>query len=217
MAMMARNTRLQYVLISFVALLVLITYNPAIPQKAYEHISDSLASATSSSGKEETLGELVRRPQDANERVTLIAVYGGSKEATYLPLLFQTAAQNQRSLDLLFVNVDQGSGCIDSSYITNPSQPTYASNIKHLCLTEIENDELYTQFICKGWKEGCDSDANTRIMSHLADLRNYTRTINDEIFNTFKPCRSSLITDDAVPMLTVYVRERAGIQGSFAD
>jgi hypothetical protein len=190
MAMMARNTRLQYLLISFVAVLVLITYNPAIPQKAYRHIADSLVS-TSDSGKAETFGELVRRPQDAKERITLIAVYGGSKEATYLPLLFQTAAQNQRALDLLFVNVDQGSGCIDSSYVTDPSQPTFASNVKHLCLTEVENDELYTQFICRGWKEGCGPDANIRIMSHLADLRNYTRKIDDEIFNTFKACRCS--------------------------
>lgn len=178
------------------ALIVLIYHFPSShPSSAKSYFSDHLGLqglAGGGSGRSDTpkqFDDLVLRPADRGERVTLISVYGDGKAATYLPLFFQTAAQNAQSLDLLFVNVDQGGGCIDMSYLTNPQSPTYASNIKHLCVTEKENDELYRKFICSGWKEGCDRGANAKIMAHLEKIREEPKRNHDEIFNTFKPWR----------------------------
>ena len=182
--LLARSSKLSWLLICLLCLLLVIHYNPATTS-----LLPALYLSTFFRETPQQFGDLILRPQDHKERVTLITVFGGSKGATYLPLLFQTAVQNAGALDLLFVNVDQGEGCLDLSYVTDIRSPTYGRNIKHLCLPEVENDEYYTRFICNGWKEGCDTKAHQTVMTHLEDLRNQTRAINDEIFNTFKPCQ----------------------------
>jgi len=136
----------------------------------------------------EVFGDLIQKPADYAERVTLITVYGNGTQAAYLPLLFQTAAQNKDDIDFLFVNIDQGGGCIDLSYATDPKSPTYSSNIKHLCLTERENDEYYMRWICTGIAGGCNREVEESILAELGRLHQEVK-IGDEIFNTFKPWR----------------------------
>lgn len=145
-------------------------------------------SSSSTYSAPQQFDDLTLRPADRDERITLVAVYGNAKAATYLSPLLQTAAQNARSIDLLLVNVNQGGGCLDLSYVTDPASPTYAPNVKHLCLTEVENDEYYQRFICKGWKRGCDPETKATVMHHLERIRKEALKNGDEIFNTFKPC-----------------------------
>lgn len=196
----SRYSRTHILLVLLVsALIVLIYHLPSASSSFSDRIPTGLRPTFeryhSKSDAPRQFDDLTLRPADRHERVTLIAVYGNGNAATYLPLFFQTAAQNSRSLDLLFVNVDQGGGCIDASYVTDPSSPTYASNIKHLCVTEKENDELYRAFICKGWKHGCDASADRKIMAHLEKIREEPKRNHDEIFNTFKPWRGLVYKD----------------------
>lgn len=149
-------------------------------------ISSSLLPASATRKGEKQFDDLILRPADrSRERVTLVSVFGGNKPATYLPMFFQTVGQNSGKVDLLFVNVDQGEGCMDLSYVTDPKSLTYMPNIKVLCLSELENDKYYEDFICNGWG-GCNADTREKVKNHLTKIR---KEAIDEIFNTFKPCK----------------------------
>ena len=125
------------------------------------------------------------RPGRQHIRLTLIMVYGGSEPAAYLSMLFQSIAANARDYDLLFVNV--GDSCLDLSHLTNSRSPTYAPNIRPLCLTEAENDALAADWLCSGWG-GCSKADRRTVDYHLERIHRERKGV--EIFNTFKVSRA---------------------------
>lgn len=105
-------------------------------------------------------------------RITLVAYWTGSGDASYLPAFFHSAAQQARSLDLLWVNIkDASTGrCLDVAPYTNE-----ASNIRTLCISRAEEQDRLAHVLCDrshGWK--CDGPASaerTGVTSKLANMK----------------------------------------------
>lgn len=127
---------------------------------------------------------IVVDPLRRHFRFTVIMVHGGADAPAYLPLMLRSAAANAHDFDLLFVNVQDPSGaCLDLSDVTDSSRPTYAPNIRHLCLSPAENDSLISDFLCRGWG-GCAASDRRTISDQMDRLR--LALIGVDMHNTFK-------------------------------
>ena len=85
--------------------------------------------------------------------------------------------------------MDTGDGCIDMGYVTS-----VAPNVRQVCITEAANEELYANFICRGYANGCSAADRKKVMFHLERIRK--AAAGREIFNTFK-VRAPALTERA--------------------
>jgi hypothetical protein len=97
---------------------------------------------------------------ESSPKITIIAIWNPREtQPGYLPNFFASAKANT-NIDLLFIVVDKH----NTGQCHQPI-PHRATNIKEICLSVEEYQNLHADFLCNHW--GCDGDDRTILMAKL--------------------------------------------------
>jgi hypothetical protein len=93
-------------------------------------------------------------------RITLITTWTGTTFRSYLPHFFRSVHNNADVVDLLWININDGKGCLNVTKWINGK-----SNIRVLCILLQVHRQIFMKWLCNGWN--CTSKEYDAVMSEL--------------------------------------------------